>query len=313
MKHFGRLTKSLTIMAFGAVGASAMAYEEDTHFQVTYILCRGMGMTPDEALTVAAVDQGTDDSNGTVAVTNYINYHEEEEWRWHALDLGGRMGASGIIDQKEKLFRLAMSRPTVAEKLKYFGVFMHFQQDTWAHRKHNDGHSNSVSVYNTYSTPYGHAEDMHQPDRPPFDPVAAFNCLEDANRYVWSFVKDGLGRTPNAFFTNYHNVGSTAATDPSWSRRGRLFNQLAPYNGSDLTARFLNELIRTQIDCYTSSLDIRGYTADEVKLDRTREAFNAMCRRYGALNVEIIVPTKAEKEAKGFNKMTTKELLNGAN
>src|SRR5689334_6600869 len=83
-----------TAIAFIAIltpSIRANAYEEDTHYLITYIVCRAVGFTHDEALTVAAVDQGMDDSPATVA-----NFGEagilpapEEEWMWHALDRDG--------------------------------------------------------------------------------------------------------------------------------------------------------------------------------------------------------------------------------
>ena len=87
--------------------APTFAYEEDTHFLMTYVICKSVGLTHEEALTVAAVDQGMDDSTRT-------NAHDggkpqiEEEWRWHALDLNGNMNASGIVAHRDLLFKEAL-------------------------------------------------------------------------------------------------------------------------------------------------------------------------------------------------------------
>ena len=47
---------------FALQAAPALAYEEDTHFMMTLIQCRAVGLTDAEALTVASYDQGMDDS-----------------------------------------------------------------------------------------------------------------------------------------------------------------------------------------------------------------------------------------------------------
>src|SRR5215467_8435456 len=78
------------------ISVNAFSYEEDTHFLMTYVICRSVGFTDKEALLVAAVDQGMDDSDAT-------NAHDgprpqlQEEWMWHALDNLGQMGAKGVL------------------------------------------------------------------------------------------------------------------------------------------------------------------------------------------------------------------------
>ena len=54
-----------TLSALAALyAAPAQAYEEDTHFTITFVECRLVGLTDAEALTVASYDQGMDDSAG---------------------------------------------------------------------------------------------------------------------------------------------------------------------------------------------------------------------------------------------------------
>src|SRR5882724_11126584 len=62
---------------------SAHAYDPDTHYQVTYVLCRAAGLNHNDALTVAQCDQGMDDSDATLA--NNPLPQTREEGLWHAL------------------------------------------------------------------------------------------------------------------------------------------------------------------------------------------------------------------------------------
>ena len=57
----------LAVASFFMFATPTFAYEEDTHFLMTYILCKSVGFTDKEALMVAAVDQGMDDSKATNA------------------------------------------------------------------------------------------------------------------------------------------------------------------------------------------------------------------------------------------------------
>ena len=170
MNHRVRASTSLRPILIGAacllLGAAprpAAAYDPDTHFQVTYTLCRAVGFTHDEAFTVAVYDQGMDDSNGTLANIG-VTPQVQEEILWHALADGK---PETVLARKNDLFRQALGQPDTAKKLRYLGVFFHYQQDTWAHRVHPNSHPTNFSPY---SAPIGHALMGHQPDRPPFDP-----------------------------------------------------------------------------------------------------------------------------------------------
>ena len=133
---------------------SLHACEEDTHFLMTYVICKSVGFTHEEALTVAAVDQGMDDSVR-------VNAHDrgrpqiEEEWRWHALDKNGKMRAAGIIARRDQLFKEAVEESDPHNKLIRLGIFFHYQQDTWAHRHHDKKNHLSRDKFTTFNTPAG--------------------------------------------------------------------------------------------------------------------------------------------------------------
>ena len=307
----------ITILGMLIPSLPSFAYEEDTHCLLTYVLCRSVGFSDQEALTVAAVDQGMDDSAGTVANGGLggVIPNIPEETLWHALDFGGGQGPAGILQQKEEMFTIALNQPTKREKLIHLGVFFHYQQDTWAHRHHYDGQPHSYDAFTTYNTPFGHAKDAHQPDRPPFDPVAAIMDLEDGVKYAIEFLKKGLGRQPDALFDGY--VASGGTQDDNWKdpKKGKYFHQLAAAPASSRTAhRYLTDLIRIQIDAYTTSVSFPAFagreTADELDFNKARTAFEGVCQAYARdLGQQITLPTKQQKINQGFTNLTTADLV----
>ena len=225
--------------------------------------CLAAGFTQEEAVTVAAVDQGMDDSPGVVANGGRksdpatIIPNVKEEWLWHAIDRQGEMGPQGLVRRKEHLWRVALTRETPKERLIHLGVFFHYLQDTWAHRHHyNDANRHSKDAFTTYNTPYGHGYDFHQPDRPPYDLVAAYLCLEDTMFYTREFVKQSLKRAPGPLFKD----PITPLEDPD--REEREYNQtqnksltfynVLPYRPTTRQQTFLFELIKSQSDVYTA-------------------------------------------------------------
>ncbi|MDH3530026.1 MAG: hypothetical protein OEQ28_10705, partial [Acidobacteriota bacterium] len=207
MRLTRKITRSVSLPALFAAflfagSAPALAYEEDTHFLITYVICKSAGFTHEEALVVAAVDQGMDDSKA-------VNAHDggkpqiEEEWRWHALDKNGDMGAAGVITRRDQLFKEALEETDPRNKLIRLGIFFHYQQDTWAHRHHEKSNHLSPDAFTTFNTPTGHGPWGSKPDRPPLDPVAALMSLEDGVVYAVDFVRRGLKREPNGFLAVY--------------------------------------------------------------------------------------------------------------
>ncbi len=274
------------VLAFAAPG---FAYEEDTHFLMTYVICRSVGFTEQEALTVAAVDQGMDDSDDT---------------------------ASGVLARRDALYNDALNERDPRNRLIRFGIFFHFQQDTWAHRHHDDDATHlSRDKYITFNTPAGHAAWAGQPDRPPLDPVAAVMCLEDGIAYAWHFVEDGLGRQPNVFFKNYIPAGGRV--DDAWTgkKKGKYFNQIDLAGIAAGSARmYLNSLVRAQIDAYPQSLSPNPHyfgrqTADQIGFEDARTALQKICDQFKSSVGTILIPTQQQKGSQGFTLMTTIDLL----
>ena len=297
---------------FIAAALPAFAYEEDTHFLMTYVICRAAGLTEDEALIVAAVDQGMDDSKDTNAIDKGPNV--TEQWLWHAIDKGGDMKAAGILGRREALFNDAVNERDVRNRLIRLGIFFHFQQDSWAHRRHDKSNHLSRDDYTPVTTPEGHGPWGNQPDRPPFDPAAALLCLEEGILYATDFVRRGIGRQPNAFFKDYKSAGLGA--DDAWKddRNGRYFNQIdiagLPSGSAKL---FLASLIRSQIDTYrtgkTNAPFLGFSTAEKADLDKVKAELERVCDNFKSSVGPIRLPSQQEKKSKGFDKMTTVQLV----
>lgn len=275
---------AVAVLFFAHQAPPARAYEEDTHFTLTFVECRIAGFTEAEALTVAGYDQGMDDSPLTVANSGAVP-NPLEEHLWHALPYNGT--TAEVLLRKGDLWQQVLDEKDGASQLKRLGVFLHYQQDSWSHRKHPNSDAN---VFTTYSVPVGHAMDGHQPDRPPFDPVCALRCLEDGLRYARYFVKEGLHRTPNPLLDGYEPA--KGEIDEAWTddRKDKFFHQLAADESNEAHA-LLTDLIRAQVGAYTSTTDTaRNYighkTADELPLAAGAAAFQAVLDRRG-LDVKV--------------------------
>jgi hypothetical protein len=309
------------MLAFLIPATASHAYSEDTHYLITYVVLRSVGFTADEALFVASVDEGMDDSEGTTATLYGFLPNMPMEWLWHALDLNGQEGAAGIIQRKDWMFSTALTRATTRDKLICLGSYFHFQQDTWAHRHHYDGNPDSWDAYTTYDTPFGHLMDGVQPDSPPFDPVAAIHCIEDTMNMASQFLKQALGRDPNPFFADYQSLYNVVGIDKHWPSNHKYYHQLASVPGASASQEYLIKLIQAQIDSYTCSPDVNPkYFLQEDSdnppdLDTVRLNLQAVCDSTVGLGVSITVPTEQDKlneqnaPGNNFGNMTTPDLL----
>ena len=303
---------ALTLLLLPSMTASA--HEDDTHYLLTYVICRSVGFTHDEALYVAACNVAMDDTDNLVACGSdlaggsSIQAHVDNEWMWHAIaPLNGAgdvlQSTRDILKQKNLLFQLALDKWTVLGldtdlvqswkpapphqnvRLFWLGVFFHYQQDTWAHRRPKRG-VNSRRDWESYSSPNGHVGIMdgldtaHEQDRPPWNPMTALRNLEDGIIYARSFLQTVLDRQPNQFFSSMEIAPWTERKDLTWPKRNRLFNQISLEAKSD-AGKYLEELIRAQIDVYTNGTMTSGiYTADEANLEKVFDAFAKVWAKY---------------------------------
>jgi hypothetical protein len=306
---------TMTIFVFAT---PAFAYEEDTHFLMTYVLCKSAGFTDEEALVIAAVDQGMDDSQ-TVNALDEGKPQIEEEWRWHALDKDRQMHAAGIIARRDLLFKEAIEETNPSNRLIRLGIFFHYQQDTWAHRHHEKSNHLSRNEFTTFNTPTGHAPFGSKPDRPPLDPVAALMCLEDGIVFASDFLRRGLGREPNPFLAGYVPEGGSVDKDWKDKRKGKFFNQLDVSSENVGSPRFfLKSLIVSQINAYQRNRDLNpNYfgkkTPDLVDFEKARDSIQKVCNLFKSYIGSIVIPSRTQKLVQGFTEMTTAGLLSLSN
>jgi hypothetical protein len=312
---------TLTLLLLPSMTASA--HEDDTHYLLTYVICRSVGFTHDEALCVAACNVAMDDTDNLVACGSdraggsSIQAHVDNEWMWHAIAPCNGLGdvlqnTRDILKQKNLLFQLALDKWTVLNmdndlmqswkptppqqnvRLFWLGVFFHYQQDTWAHRRLNRK-AYTRRDWESYSSPNGHVGIMdgldtaHEQDRPPWNPMTALRNLEDGIIYARSFLMTVLNRQPNAFFTSVPLGGPgyrleiapwSERKDQTWKRKNRLFNQISLEAKTD-AGKYLEELIRAQIDVYTNGTITSGIkTADEANLEKVFDAFATVWAKY---------------------------------
>ena len=318
-----------------APSMTASAHEDDTHYVLTYVICRSVGFKHEEALCVAACDVAMDDWDNLVAAgsdlggTSTFQGHVDNQWMWHAIAPADGLkktlqSTSDILKQKNMLFQLALDKwlglsfdADVVESWKldpeqekkslfWLGVFFHYQQDTWAHRRvkmFNDK-AFQPSVYTrkqweSYSSPNGHVgimdgfDTIHEQDRPPWNPLGSLRNLEDGICYARTFLKTVLNRQPNQFFTNLQVGQGIERKDKDWPQRNMLFNQITLEATTD-AGKYLEELIRAQIGVYTnkntttsavwgkgSPATDRYHTADELKdIGKVLEAFATVWVKY---------------------------------
>ena len=325
----GLILLFVCLFALQLCPGKAYAYEEDTHFLMTYVLLRSAGFNHTDALLVAAVDQGMDDSpqtvaNGDVGPASGVYPNVDEEWMWHALDSAGKMTAKGIIAKKEELFSLALQQSGYRNKLILLGVFFHYQQDTWAHRHHygtgplakRKVNHLSYDEYTTYNTPTGHAKDGHMPDRAPFDPVCALLCLQDGLQYAIKFMQQ-TGLTVSPFLAGYQPV--PGELDEEWKdkKQGKFFNQVKLYDSvqtpGGLARHYLSRLIHAQINAYGFSKTnppLPGFqTPDKANFDSVRNNLQTVCDSFATQLGAIRIPSREEKTLMGFTDMTTAGLI----
>ncbi len=323
----------ITLLTIQACPKDVFAYEEDTHFLMTFILLRSAGFSHQDALLVAAVDQGMDDSpetvaNGDLGPFSGLYPNVDEEWMWHALDKSGNMSAAGILARKEYLFNRVFQQQDYRKKLILLGIFFHYQQDTWAHRHHWglgplakwDKNHLSYDAFVTYNTPTGHAKDGHFPDRVPFDPACALMCLEDGIGYAKKFLAM-TGSTVNSFLADYPLT--PGKTDDAWKdkKKGKYFNQIRLPEETTSPAgqakNFLARLIRSQVNAYSFSKTnppLPGFqTPNQSNFDSVRNKLQAVCDSFSIQLGEIKIPSQQDKTKMGFTSMTTAGLQALAN
>lgn len=248
----------------------ASAYEEDTHFGLTYVLCRSVGFNQSDALLVAAADQAVDDSLATSPVGPSWHWIDPEyqfnQKMFHAIGVS----TASILAHPEKMFQVALqvAKTDRNKGLIWLGVFFHYQQDTWSHRKHYEVRVDfgpeqlivcSSTRFQPYTSPFGHfftawaptiyPSDYHQPDRPPFDPRAALMDLQQGVKYASRYL-DALGGQSREFLRQIDVTSGQGLVTPA---KTLYMHQLTPVQNLPRGQEYLMAIIRAQIAAYDPS------------------------------------------------------------
>lgn len=190
-----RFLFSLITLSFliASTAPSARAYDDDTHFWLTYYLARKVGFTPTQARQIASADVSVDYDHDTWPVLPFDLHLEDQRKRFHALPSTKETEKCRDKVRKElglpakSLFSLDKPRLTLAQRKQLEagvyqcikpamdreeverwaeaidtgnpGVFLHYFQDKFAHRG--------------FESQFGHLRAARVPDFLSSDPAKA--------------------------------------------------------------------------------------------------------------------------------------------
>lgn len=212
-------------------------YEHDTHFELTYVLMRLACFSHKEALIIASADQNVDDCGETDP-----GFNSSHNPKWHALD----DSKEAVLKRKAELWARALG----SKDLIQLGQYFHYQEDSWGHRQ---GHGIGED-WKPYGPTFGHAKDLAQPDRVPYD-------KERAN----AMAKEKLAQ-------------------------GQEFNRLLGHKQVDVPPDVVGYLIDAMCIPYTH--DAFGLW-NQVDPDEVGKALDNICQKFfaeGKIKKEIHVP-----------------------
>jgi hypothetical protein len=156
---FPKVALTLILLLIGA--NSAAAYDNDTHFWLTYYLARKVGYTHIQAMQIASADISVDLDKDTKPVTprlrfleisDYPKIHGEVRYKFHALprkEEANKITGKPYLwwnpnrEEDDDVCKL-MTKLVDERKSKFWkktledkrnpGMFMHFLQDSFSHR-----------------------------------------------------------------------------------------------------------------------------------------------------------------------------------
>ena len=112
--------------------SSALAYERETHFDLTlYLALKSPCFDLADALFIASSDWSQDTNTTTVAEKDFIKaitLDVPNQGNWHALGLPEEVNI-----RKLELWERVRKEPNRIKRLHYLGQLLHFDQDSFAH------------------------------------------------------------------------------------------------------------------------------------------------------------------------------------
>jgi len=145
------------VMSALVATSTALAYEEDVHYDVTFALAAALGMNWEQARVVASAAQAIDENRftePTLVVGQYYVKLSLQDFAFHCFspepDKPGQRNAK-VLDNMQALEGKALQRikeslrtNSEQDKLRALiaiGVYLHCQQDSWSHSGYGATHT----------------------------------------------------------------------------------------------------------------------------------------------------------------------------
>jgi hypothetical protein len=141
------IARVLTLFLFCTVFSSALAYERETHFDLTlYLALKSPCFDLADALLIASSDWSQDTNTTTVAEKDFIKaaitLDVPNQGNWHALGL-----PEEVNSRKLELWERVRKEPNRVKRLHYLGQLLHFDQDSFAHAGFLQGLGHAIPTF----------------------------------------------------------------------------------------------------------------------------------------------------------------------
>jgi hypothetical protein len=141
------IARVLTLFLFCTVFSSALAYERETHFDLTlYLALKSPCFDLADALLIASSDWSQDTNTTTVAEKDFIKaaitLDVPNQGNWHALGL-----PEEVNSRKLELWERVRKEPVRIKRLHYLGQLLHFDQDSFAHAGFLQGLGHAIPTF----------------------------------------------------------------------------------------------------------------------------------------------------------------------
>lgn len=127
------VARVLVLLMLWTLSSSALAYEIETHFDLTlYLALKAPCFDFADALLIASSDYSQDSNSSMVAEKDFvkaaITLDVPNQGNWHALGL-----PEEVNSRKLELWERLRKEPVRLKRLHYLGQLLHFDQDSFAH------------------------------------------------------------------------------------------------------------------------------------------------------------------------------------
>lgn len=175
------------------------AFDVDTHYYLTYYICRGCGFSEEQAQIVASADRSVD-WGGTD--TGFLILHNNQAWHGLSHPLFNDLRESYLWLRALEMADTQASAGSDAG-LVAFGQFLHFLQDRHVHELY-------------FLAPvWGHFYDGYKTDWLAFRPDASREMAEETFLYVSSFASV-YGASSSADLRLNQVIGDLIAANPDY-------------------------------------------------------------------------------------------------